>query len=289
MSAHNFPSPHGRRWLRVRPGQMLAGILLLVSAFIAILPFYLMIVNSLKTLAEVSRSPWGLPPVPHFDNFSNAFTQGGLGLALFNSISMTGADLFIMIVTGSMAAYTLARRTDRFTRATYYIFVAGVVIPAAVVILPLYRLMQTVGLLDTRRGVVLYQTAATLPFVIILYVGFLKGMPQEVEESAAMDGASSLRIFWQIVFPLMRPVTVTCAVIMGMWVWNDFLGPLVLLNSASLEPIPMIVYNYIGPHNVEWEMVFATVLIASAPLLLLFVFLQRYFISALASGGALKG
>jgi raffinose/stachyose/melibiose transport system permease protein len=289
MTAPGTPILRRKGRVHVSPGGVLSWLVLLIGAVVAILPFYLMVVNSLKTLADVARSPWGPPTALHLENFSNAFQQGALGLALFNSVAMTGADLLIMIVAGSMAAYTLARRADWLTQSVYYIFVAGVVIPGAVVILPLYREMTSLGLLDTRFAVVVYQTAATLPFVIVLYVGFLKAMPQEMEEAAAMDGAGAVRIYWQIVFPLVRPVTVTCAVIMGMWVWNDFLGPLVLLSSADKEPIPMVVYNYIGPHNVEWEMVFATVLIASAPLLLLFVTLQRYFIAALAGGGALKG
>jgi raffinose/stachyose/melibiose transport system permease protein len=274
---------------RVTVGAVLSWLGLLAWAGMALLPFYLMVSNSLKTLADVDRDSWGLPTTLHLDNFVTVARDGSIVRGLLNSVGMTGCGLVLLILTGAMAAYPLARRFDRLTRVIYYLFVAGMMVPVAVTILPLYRLMLTLGLLNTRQGLVLYQSAATLPFVIFLYVGFLKAIPRELEESAAIDGAGSWRTFWLIVFPLVRPVTVTVAVIAGMWIWNDFFGPLVLLTSNDLQPLPLAAYNYIGPRNTEWELLFAAVLIASAPLLILFVTLQRYFVTALAGGGTVKG
>jgi raffinose/stachyose/melibiose transport system permease protein len=155
-------------------------------------------------------------------------------------------------------------------------------------LVPLYRAWQWLGLINSREGVVLIEIGALLPLTIFLYTGFIKTVPRELDEAAAIDGAGQFRTFWTIVFPLLHPVTATVAIVTSLVIWNDFLIPLLFLQQRDLQTIPLAIYGFVGEYSQSWNLIFASIVVSSVPIIALFLILQRFFIKGL-TGGALKG
>ena len=161
-------------------------------------------------------------------------------------------------------------------------------IPFQLSMIPLYRMLKMLHLINTHFGVILIYIALTIPFSIFLYVGFLKGIPKELEESALIDGCGPFRTFAKIVFPLMKPVTASIVITNSLTVWNDFLVPLLYLQARENRTIPVAIFNFTGQYNNNWAMIFAAIVLSALPLVVAFLFLQKHFIKGIV-GGAVKG
>jgi raffinose/stachyose/melibiose transport system permease protein len=203
-------------------------------------------------------------------------------------VLITSCTLLGLIVCGAMAAYPLARFTGPWSQRTYLYFVAGLIVPIQLGLFPLYKEMHDLELINTYHGVILLYIAINLPFVIFLYTGFIKTVPRELEEAALLDGAGPMQTFWMIVFPLLRPVTATVAITSTLSIWNDFFIPLIFLQRDGMQTLPLAIYNFVGQFNNNWSLIFASVIISSLPLIVLFLILQRYFIKGIAAG-AVRG
>jgi raffinose/stachyose/melibiose transport system permease protein len=262
--------------------------LLALWSIIAMAPLLILIGVALRSRLDLLRAPLALPTNPLWSNFSEAWSDADLGAAFMNSCIITICSLLGLVVLGSLAAYPLARRTGRWANATFLYFVAGIIVPFQLIIIPLYREVKTFGLLNTYTGVILVSIAGSLPLVVFLFTGFIRAIPRELEEAAVIDGAGQLRVFWQIIFPLMRPITSTVIITSLLVVWNDFFLPLLFLQSEEKRTLPLAIYSFVGQYNNDWPLIFASVIMASLPLILVFLFLQRYFIRGLASG-AIRG
>lgn len=259
-----------------------------IWTLIALVPLLILIGVALRSRLDLLRSPLALPTDPLWSNFQQAWDNAHLGEAFINSGIVTGCSLVGLVVFGSLAAYPLARRTARWANVTFYYFVAGIIVPFQLIVIPLYREIKSLGLLNTFTGVILVSIAGSLPVVIFLFTGFIRAIPRELEEAAVIDGAGQWRVFWQVIFPLMRPITSTVIITSMLTVWNDFFVPLLFLQSADKQTLPLAIYSFVGQFNNQWPLIFASVIMASLPLILIFLFLQRYFIRGLASG-AVRG
>jgi raffinose/stachyose/melibiose transport system permease protein len=262
--------------------------LLVMWAIVAVVPLLILVGVALRSRLELLQAPLAWPTHILWSNFGAAWDSANLGQAFVNSVLVTGCSLAGLVVFGSLAAYPLARRTGRWANTAFYYFVAGIIVPFQLIIIPLYVQIKSFGLLNTLLGVILVSIAGALPLTIFLFTGFIRAIPRELEEAAVIDGAGQWRVFWQIDFPLMRPITATVIITSLLVVWNDFFVPLLFLQTPDNQTLPLAIYSFVGQYNNNWPLIFASVIISSAPLILTFLFLQRYFIRGLVSG-ALRG
>jgi raffinose/stachyose/melibiose transport system permease protein len=263
-------------------------VLVLVFALVYLAPLYIAVVNSIKPYNEVIKSPLQLPVQATLQNFADAFQSSNM-LALYqNSILITGLSVVLLIVITSMSAYIIARRTGKVYQALYIFSLAGIMIPPVVTLIPSIKTLSALHLLYTMPGLLLFYGGTYFSTTIFIYVGFIKTIPKSIDESAYIDGANPITTFFRIIFPLVKPCTATAVIFLGMWIWNDFLNPMYILGFRGGKTITTGIYNAIGTYTSKWNLVFANVLLASLPIIILYLFMQKTFMKGLTSG-AVKG
>lgn len=262
--------------------------LLMIAVAVAFLfPVYALVTLSLKDQRQIAASPLSPPTAPTFDNFANAWQQASFGSALLNSTVITVVSVVVLIAIGSFAAYFIARCGTRLGYGLYVLFLLGIVLPFQLGMIPLFSMVDDAGLLGTYQGMILFYTGIQLPFTIFLYTGFIRALPNDYADAALIDGASHFRAFRQVVFPLLRPVTGTVVILNAVFVWNDFLTPLLYLGGSERETIPVRVFSFVGQFVSDYGLVFAGLVLAALPILAIFLVLQKYVIKGFSSG--LKG
>jgi raffinose/stachyose/melibiose transport system permease protein len=260
---------------------------MIAVALLFLFPIYVLFNLSLKSSSEISGGALGLPSSVQFDNYSQAWNGAHMFAALVNSTIITVVSLVALIIVGSTASYYLARKQSRLSYGMYILFLLGIILPFQLALVPLYRLISDAGLLGTYTSMVLFYTGLQVPFTIFLYTGFLRAMPREYGEAALVDGATHWQSFRRITFPLLRPITGTVIILNAVFIWNDFLTPLIYLGGSANETLPVVVYQFVGQYVSNWGYIFAAVVLATLPMLVLFLLLQRYVIKGFSSG--LKG
>lgn len=266
-------------------------VLLVVVAFYAI-PFWMVAVNGFKPKQLVVREPLSPPTAETFtlDNFERALNDPTFDL-LFAYLFSTLLVVLVVSLTiglGSGLSWWIARRSDRTGQILYVGLLAGLMVPPQVLVIPVVKVLDAMGLLFTLPGLVLYDIAVFLPFTTFVFVGFVRTLPRELDEAAAVDGAGLLTTFWRVIFPLLKPATASLAVLLAVFVWNDFINPLVLLGGAGAYTVTTGIYRAVGIFSSDYGQVFAFIQLAGAPMLALFFLAQRYIVGGL-SGGAVKG
>ncbi|WP_116951792.1 carbohydrate ABC transporter permease [Jiangella endophytica] len=261
-------------------------ILMFVVAIVFVIPIYVLVNLSLREGGDVT-SP--LVPVfsPTFDNYADAWSQAGLATALLNSAIVTVVSVTIIVVISSMAAYPLARIMSGLSTTVFWLILAGMLIPFQVALIPLYQTMRDVGLLGSLWALIIFYCGSQVPFSVFLYTGFLRALPREYEEAAAIDGAGTLRTFRSVVFPLLRPITGTVVILNAITVWNDFLVPLLYLSGTPQQTVTVALYAFVGQFVSNWPVVFAGLVISIVPVLVVYFLMQKQIIRGFAGG--LKG
>jgi raffinose/stachyose/melibiose transport system permease protein len=260
---------------------------MLALALVFCIPLYLLVVISLKTTSSAYLSPLSFPTKPHFGSYSAALRgsgSGGLDRALLNSTIITIGSLASLIAFGSIAAYALARRPSRLSTLLYLLFVVGIVLPIQLAVIPLYVLLRQLHLLGSYAGMILMYTGLLMPLTVFLYTGFVRTLPREYEEAAQVDGASLFRTYARVVFPLLLPVTGTVAIIDGLVIWNDFFVPVIFLSGSTNQTLPVAIYSFVSENASQWNVIFAGVAIAIAPILAFYAFAQRQLIRGFSGG-----
>lgn len=262
-------------------------VLLIAFAAVFLFPLYVLVVQALKTPAEVAASPLGLPPRLYLGNFEEAWITARLGPALLNSAVITGSSVLALVVLGSLGAYVLARRSSRLSEGFFQLFLLGIIVPFQLALIPLYQLMKSWDLLGTYAAMILFHVGGLLPLAIFLFAGFLRSTTRTYEEAALIDGANHWETFLHIVFPLLRPVTGTVIILSTIIVWNDFFTPLLYLSGSGRQTVPVAIFAFVGQYISQWNLIFAGLIIGTAPVLIAFFLLQSTVIKGFASG--LKG
>lgn len=260
---------------------------LVLVAGLYCLPFYLLAALSLETTAETYKQPLSFPTSPQWGNFSEAWGtsgQGGLGHPLESSLIITVSSVAGLIALGSLAAYTIARQLGRLSDLVYLLFVAGIILPFQLAIIPLFVAMRQLGLVGNYLGIIVLNVGLLMPLTVFLYTGFIRALPRDYEEAALVDGAGVLRTYARVVFPLLLPITATVAVLTGVLIWNEFFVTLIFLSGSAIETLPVALYAYAGDYVARWNLVFAGVAIAIAPMLIFYLFAQRHLIRGLSGG-----
>lgn len=269
---------------QINLGRRAGDLLLLVAVVMIVLPLVLTVFASLRTPAAVADNPLGFPVDPTFDNYRLAYSRMNYGASLVNTLIILGGSLLIIIGFGALAAYPLARLTRRWTAAAYRFFIFGMTLPVFVLIGPLFVLYRDAGLLDSRLGVILAYAGMLLPVAVFFYTSFLRQIPVELEEAAALDGAGTFRTFWIVLFPLMRPVTATLVIYLALHVWNDLVVPLVFLSDPGKRTIMVNAYAFINPYTVDPTELFPAAILGVLPLVVVFAFMQRRVVAGLTLG-----
>jgi len=249
-------------------------------------PVYVLVNLAVRAPSDTS-SPIRPTASPTLANFTDAWQQAGLGGALINSALVTTCSVLIVLAVSALAAYPLARATARWSRWMFLLIMLGLILPFQLAALPLYQTMRDLGLLGTVWALVLFYSGLQVPFTTFLYIGFLRALPREFEDAAAIDGCGPLETFRYVVFPMLKPVTVTALVLNAVTVWNDFFTPLLYLSGGTQQTVPVALAGFVGQYVSEWNLIFAALVISIVPVLVVYFALQRSIINGFAGG--LKG
>lgn len=266
---------------------LLLEIVMLVICCIVVLPFYYLFVSVFKTTRDMGLNPLGLPGSLYLENFKDAWEQIRFWQAFGNTLLITFSTLIIVVLFGSMAAYAVARRKSKFYRLVMLYFLLGFMVPFQTTMIPLYQQMQFFGLINKIYGLIILSTGSCV-FAFFLYQGFIKTVPYELEESAVIDGAKPFRVFFRITFPLLKPITVTMAIFHVMSNWNDFMTPFLFLHSRENTTLMLEMYRGVGEFTNNWPLMMSIMVLIISPLVLFYIFAQRFIIEGLTSG-AVKG
>jgi raffinose/stachyose/melibiose transport system permease protein len=262
-------------------------LLLIVLAALWWVPFYLLFVVSLKSSDALTAHPFGLPSHLAFDNYKSAWagdSSTSLGIALKNSVIITVGTVIGLVVIGSLCAYAIARREGRLSSGLYLLFVVGIIVPFQLGIIPVYVALRKLSLGGTYPGMILLYIGLLMPLAVFMYTGFIQQLPRDYEEAAFMDGASRGRTFARVIFPLLRPVTATVAVLASVIVWNDFFVQLIFLSGGTHETLPVVIYSFVGQYTSQWNLIFAAVVVTIAPVLVFYIAAQRQLIRGFSGG-----
>ncbi|GAA1283843.1 sugar ABC transporter permease [Planotetraspora silvatica] len=264
-------------------------VALIISAFFLV-PLYMILVNVFKQGEKITQSPASLPAPPTLGNIIGLLsrTDNLFWASLSNSIVVTTLSIILLTILSAMLGHFLARSRSRWARVAMLLLLAGLMIPPQVILMPITQVLRAFGLMSTLQGLVLFNVGYYIPFGVFVFSGFLRGIPIELEEAAAIDGASRSRIFWRVVFPLLRPATASVLIFLGVWIWNDFIDPLVILGPSQGTTITTGIYRSIGQYQADFGTVFALMFLATLPVLIFYLFLQKHFVKGL-TGGATKG
>jgi len=282
------PSPAKRARHPWKPVEVACMAVLAVMVFGACFPVIYALLNSFRTYAEITKQPFAWPSSWSLDNYVSLFRDTAYGEALANTAIITVVTTAVLVVILPMAAYGIERVGGKLGRFLYLLFIAGLMIPFQVRMIPLVKGFHEVGLYSTLSAVILVHLGGAAGFGILLYSSFIKSIPIEVEEAAQVDGAGRLRTFWSIVFPMLTPVTSAFVIIQVLGLWNDFFIPLVFLDSTSAGTINVAINRLIGLMTSRWELIYTGAILAIIPSVVIFALFQRYFIKGMAVG-AVKG
>lgn len=268
---------------RRRTNWLLTALLLLASLAV-MFPMYFTVITALKTKAEMRGNLWLPPSDWRWENLTEAFEVTNFGRALTNSLVITIVVVVLAVLTNSLVGYAIARNMHRRPfKVMFFYLLSALFIPFPIVMLPLVKQMSMLGL-DNIPGLILLYVVYNLAFNTLLYTGYMKTIPIAIEEAATIDGASPWTTFWRVVFPLLMPMNATVAILTGLMTWNDFLLPLVILSDASQYTLPLAQYAFQGQFSTDYNLAFASYLMAMTPMLVIYMFAQRWIIGGVARG-----
>lgn len=269
-------------------GNAIPKIIGLVCTLIVAFPLYIMLNIGMKSTGEVAASPLTLPKQIEWSNFTQAIQASDYFILLKNSFTVTVIAVTLMIIFSCMAAYSISRTDGKWYKFLYVFFLSGLMIPAQMIMLPIYRLISNAGLMNSKAALVVYYLGAGMPFLVFYMCGFLKSIPKELDEAAIIDGANRYQTFWLVVFPLLKTAVFTVTVLQVIWVWNDFLMPMLFMKDYSQMPLMVGIYSFKGEHGSAWNLMFALIILSIIPVLLLYIFFQKYIVDGFVAG-AVKG
>ncbi|MCY6372678.1 carbohydrate ABC transporter permease [Clostridium ganghwense] len=258
----------------------------LVSIFAGLLylsPFYIIIVNAFKTKKELFQSTLALPASWTFDNFKSAFERLDFFNALTNSLLITIGSVIVIILFASMAAWMLERTKTKISGFIFFLFISSMLIPFQAVMLPLVRVMGKLNLLNIGGLIFMYLGFGT-SLSVFLYHGFLKSIPKELDEAAMIDGCSKFQTFWYIIFPLLKPISITVAILNTVWIWNDFLLPSLVINRPGTQTIPLRTFFFFGEYTKQWHLALAGLILAIIPVIIFYFCAQKHIIKSITAG-----
>ncbi|WP_025689352.1 carbohydrate ABC transporter permease [Paenibacillus zanthoxyli] len=260
---------------------------LLAVLFLA--PFYLVLTNSVKTLKEILLDAASFPQLFHWSNYSDVWKMIDFPQAFFNSLQITVFSVIFIVMFSSMAAYQIVRRPTKFNSFVFLLLVSAMIIPFQSLMLQLVRVTSLLELRGELYGIVACYLGFGMPLSVFLFHGFIKTVPLELEEAARVDGSNPYGVFFRIVFPLLMPIMVTVVILNTLWIWNDYLLPVLIIGgNKDLTTLPLAVTKFFGQYTKKWDLALAGLVMAITPILLFFLVLQKYIVEGVTAG-SVKG
>ena len=268
---------------RARLGRRITFGVGLTLAIAYFFPFFLVFVNSVKLKYDILANPLALPVRITWDNFEQAFAKMNYFRALTNSLIITVLSVSLLIIFSSMLAYYLARTKNKTSKYIFLILVASMIVPFQALMIPFMARFAPLVSFNNRGALIFFYIGFGTALSTFLYHGFISTIPTEIDEAASIDGASDMVAFWRIIFPMMRPITATVAIINALWIWNDFLLPRLVLTEQT-QTLPLSTYLFYGQYTVEYGQVMAGLALAVIPIVIFYLVLQKQFISGISQG-----
>lgn len=281
--AKNTKTTNATNKSKFKVSHCIASIIGVIMALIFLSPFYIIIVNAFKTKAQLFQSTLALPKSLIADNFKDAYNELDFFNSLFHSLLITIASVILIIIVSSMAAWVLERTKSKVSNFILMLFVAAMIIPFQAVMLPLIRLMGKLHFLNM-PGLMFMYVGFGCSMSIFLYHGFLKSIPVELDEAATLDGCNRPQTFWYIIFPLLKPMSVTVSVLNVVWIWNDYLLPSLVINKPNTMTIPLKTFFFFGEYTKQWNLALAGLILDIIPVVIFYFFAQKHIIKSVTAG-----
>ncbi len=268
-----------RVWLVLR------NIILLCGLILILFPLWLVLINSFKTLEEAGKNFFALPSRLNFDNYLELFANSNYWIFLRNSLKITVISITLILILVPSISYAIARNFNKkYYKTIYYYLLLGLFIPSQVVLLPVTKMMSKLNMLN-HGGLILLYAAFSLTQGVFLFVNYIRGLPYEIEESAQIDGCSVFQTYVRIVLPLVKPMISTLLIMDVLWIWNDFMLPLLILNrTQEIWTLPLFQYNFKTEYSFNYTMAFTAYLLAMLPMLIIYCMGQKYIVKGLTAG-----
>jgi raffinose/stachyose/melibiose transport system permease protein len=263
-------------------------LICIVVAILMVFPILVAFLGAFKTNAELNTTPFSWPTVWHWGNITSVLSQGVFWQAIVNSLIVTFSTVALLLIVACPASFVFARMVFRGREVAFNIILLGLLLPFAMVILPLYITLRSLGLLNTLWAVILPQAAFALPTTILILRNFFRAIPGELEDATYIDGGTHIDFFWRVLLPLARPALAVIVLLNAVYSWNNFLLPLIVLNDSSLWTVPLGIMQFQGEHATDWASVMAYVSLMMIPALIFYLFAERHLIAGLTAG-AVKG
>jgi len=264
-------------------------LILVIAACIYIYPVFLMFMNSLKPFGEIVSDAIAFPTYPAWENYTYVIDKIDYFKLFMNNVVITVTGIIGIVAFSSIAAYTLDRRRNRYTKIAHLIIITPMLIPFQTIMITLLKSMNVLHLSGSKLGLGVQYWGFGIPMATFIFYNFMKTIPKEIDESATIDGASAFKTFVAIIFPLLKSVTVTVVVLDVMWIWNDFLLPLLMVNSSNkTKTLVLAAYTFVGQMNTKWHYAMTAMVLAVVPSIIIFIFLQKYIVDGVVAG-AVKG
>ena len=268
---------------------LLYAVLILIAAY-TLFPVIFLIINSFKSQSQIVSSPLSLPDTFNFGYVINAAEQINFFKALFITFIITVVSVFLLVVVSSLVAWVMVRNKTRFSNVLLLMFTSAMLIPFQAVMYPLLNIFEGIGLKNI-VGLIIMYGGFGLSLSVFLYHGFIKSVPVSLEEAAVIDGANIFQLFFKVVFPLLKSSTATVIILNAMWIWNDYLLPFLVIGNGEYRTLTLELYfakMTSGQFGNPWELIFPAVFVSIVPIILVFLFLQKYIVKGVADG-AVKG
>lgn len=265
--------------------KVLSYVFLVTGALIILFPFFVTIITSLKTQQQSAESFFALPSSFYLGNFESVFQKAGYLTYFTNSVIITVTSVVSIFLLDPMCAYAISRNMHKkYYKAVYFYVLCGIFVPFQVIMVPLVKYLGTLHLTSQFGLIIMHVTFASSQAIFLL-TNYIRSVPPDLEEAASIDGCSTFGSYWRVVLPLIKPMTMTIMVLNALWVWNDFQMPLIILNKdASTWTLPLFQYNFKSQYTYDYNMAFASYLVAMVPVLIVYVCAQKYIVAGLTQG-----
>ena len=273
---------------RRRLGGVLVHLFLIIGALFWLAPLLLALMNSFKTNGELLTNVLSLPKALSFENYARTLDKMHYFRSLGNTVLLSGVSVTLIILFSSLAGWKLCRTKTRLSKFIFGLFVFSMLIPFSSIMIPIYRVILALKLKNSLLGLSLVYAGLGVSMAVFLYHGFVKGIPQELEETAEMDGCGQFQVFWYMVFPLLKPITATVCITNVLWVWNDFLLPLIVISDNKKYTLLLSTNTLFGQYSSDWTAILSALIIAALPVIVFYAFFQKQILRGI-SEGALKG
>lgn len=258
--------------------------LITLGSLVILFPLYMTVSIALKNPEEMAQSIFALPTGLHFDNFIRAIEATDFFSAFKNSFVITFFSVGFVLLTNSLVSYAVARNMNhKFFKGLYFYFISAMFIPFQIIMLPVVKLTTDLKM-NNIPGLIILYIVYGLAFNIFVYVGYIRSIPLELEEAATVDGATTYGTFWRIIFPLLAPINATVAILSCLSTWNDFMLPLIILSKPESYTLPLVQYVFQGQFSTDYNLAFASYLLALAPMVIVYIFAQKWIINGITQG-----